>query len=101
MHARNPLSPLSGRSSPPSPRARLAAPALAAALSAPSLSGGGSASGAGSADVTMWTFKQQHVAGLRAAAAEFGEKTGIRVRIEGPGSRMSSPVSTFRSPGRR
>ncbi|OPF83151.1 hypothetical protein VT50_0205400 [Streptomyces antioxidans] len=30
----------------------------------------------------MWTFKQSHVAGLRAAAAEFGRRTGIEVRIQ-------------------
>ncbi|MER8158991.1 extracellular solute-binding protein [Streptomyces sp. NPDC094472] len=82
MHARYPLPPPSGRFSPPPRRARLAALGLAAALSVSGLTGCGSASGAGSADVTMWTFKQSHVAGLRAAAAEFGEKTGIEVRIE-------------------
>ncbi|AEM85468.1 hypothetical protein Strvi_5961 [Streptomyces violaceusniger Tu 4113] len=65
MHARYPLSPPSGRFSPPR-RARLAALGLAAVLSASGLSGCGSASGAGSAAVTMWTFKQSHLQQLSA-----------------------------------
>lgn len=90
MHTSYPVSPFSGssspppsgRSSPPRRRARLAALGLAAVLSASALSGCGSASGAGSSALTMWTFKQSHVAGLRAAAAEFERKTGIQVAIQ-------------------
>jgi ABC-type glycerol-3-phosphate transport system substrate-binding protein len=36
----------------------------------------------GGGELTMWTFKQSHVDGLRAAAAAFERETGTRVSIE-------------------
>jgi ABC-type glycerol-3-phosphate transport system substrate-binding protein len=64
---------------------RLAAVAGATALSLTTLSacGGGSGSaGGGSKSLTMWTFKQSHVAALRNAAKEFKKQTGITVKVD-------------------
>ncbi|HST41962.1 MAG TPA: extracellular solute-binding protein [Conexibacter sp.] len=72
---------------------RLAALAVAAALAlgtaacgssdSDSDSGTGTSAASGGGDpVTMWTFKQSHVAGLEAAAAAFERETGTPVEIE-------------------
>jgi len=69
---------------------RLAALAVAGVLatgaaacgSSDSDDGGSTAAGDGGTPLTMWTFKQSHVAGLRAAAAAFERSTGTPVKIE-------------------
>ncbi|MFF7155217.1 extracellular solute-binding protein [Streptomyces sp. NPDC008139] len=69
------------------PKARLAAAAVATVLSLSPLAacGGGSSGSGDSKSLEMWTFKQSHVAGLRNAAAEFKKQTGITVKIEAYG----------------
>jgi multiple sugar transport system substrate-binding protein len=47
--------------------------------------GGSSGSSGGGKTLEMWTFKQSHVAGLRAAAAQFAQQTGITVKIQAYG----------------
>ncbi|MEU9337712.1 extracellular solute-binding protein [Streptomyces sp. NPDC048290] len=60
--------------------ARLAAAGVAAGLL---LSACGGSSGSGDSDsLEMWTFKQTHVAALRAAAADFEKETGVKVEVE-------------------
>ncbi|MET8824501.1 extracellular solute-binding protein [Streptomyces sp. NPDC004610] len=60
--------------------ARLAAATVAAGLM---LTACGGSSGSGdSGALEMWTFKQTHVAALRAAAADFEKETGVKVEIE-------------------
>ncbi|MBT2395383.1 ABC transporter substrate-binding protein [Streptomyces sp. ISL-100] len=57
----------------------------ALALTACGPSGNTKDTGGGAKDggtLTMWTFKQSHVAGLEAAAEEFRKKTGTTVKIE-------------------
>jgi multiple sugar transport system substrate-binding protein len=72
---------------------RLAALAVAGALATGAAACGSSDSdsgttassggdGGGGAPLTMWTFKQSHVAGLRAAAEAFERETGTPVEIE-------------------
>jgi ABC-type glycerol-3-phosphate transport system substrate-binding protein len=65
-------------------RTRLTALAVTTVLSlAPIAACGGSSGNSGdSKSLTMWTFKQSHVAALRTAAAEFKKQTGITVSIE-------------------
>ncbi|WP_327288315.1 ABC transporter substrate-binding protein [Streptomyces sp. NBC_01198] len=47
---------------------------------------GGGSSGSGDAkSLTMWTFKQSHVAALKNAAAEFKKQTGITVTVQAYG----------------
>lgn len=70
------------------PKTRLAAGAVAAVLSLSPLAacGGGSSGGGGDAkSLTMWTFKQSHVAALKNAAAEFKKQTGISVDVQAYG----------------
>ncbi|MBB5078820.1 ABC transporter substrate-binding protein [Nonomuraea endophytica] len=65
--------------------AKLAAVAVATALSLSALTacGGGGSGGSGSSGaLEMWTFKQSHVAGLQAAAADFEKSAGVKVKIE-------------------
>ncbi|MFE7569001.1 ABC transporter substrate-binding protein [Streptomyces sp. NPDC057539] len=60
--------------------ARLAAASVAAGLI---LTACGGSSGSGDSDtLEMWTFKQTHVAALRAAAEDFEKKTGIKVEVD-------------------
>jgi multiple sugar transport system substrate-binding protein len=47
--------------------------------------GGGSSSSGDAKSLTMWTFKQSHVAALKNAAAEFKKQTGITVKIQAYG----------------
>lgn len=65
---------------------RLAVLAVVAGVTALAACGGSSGdaggSGSGPATLTMWTFKQSHVAGLRAAARAFKQKTGTTVNVE-------------------
>lgn len=62
---------------------RFVALATATVLSVGSLTACGGSSGSGdSKSLTMWTFKQSHVAGLRHAATEFKKQTGIDVKIQ-------------------
>ncbi|MFI0944113.1 ABC transporter substrate-binding protein [Streptomyces sp. NPDC021020] len=62
---------------------------MAAVLSmSPLAACGGGSSGGGGGDaksLTMWTFKQSHVAALKNAAAEFKKQTGITVDIQAYG----------------
>lgn len=69
------------------PRTRFAAVAVATALSlSPLAACGGGSSGSGDAkSLTMWTFKQSHVAALKNAAAEFKKQTGITVTVQAYG----------------
>ncbi|MFE2044662.1 ABC transporter substrate-binding protein [Streptomyces sp. NPDC059477] len=60
--------------------ARLAAASVAAGLI---LTACGGSSGSGDSDtLEMWTFKQTHVAALRAVAEDFEKETGIKVEVE-------------------
>lgn len=69
------------------PKTRLAAGAVAAVLSMSPLAacGGGSSGGGDAKSLTMWTFKQSHVAALKNAAAEFKKQTGITVNVQAYG----------------
>lgn len=70
------------------PKSRLAAAAVATVLSLSPLAacGGGGSSNSGDAkSLTMWTFKQSHVAALKNAAAEFKKQTGITVSVQAYG----------------
>ncbi|MEU6853769.1 sugar ABC transporter substrate-binding protein [Actinacidiphila alni] len=70
------------------PKTRLAAATVATVLSLGPLAacGGGGSSDSGDAkSLTMWTFKQSHVAALKNAAAEFKKQTGITVTVQAYG----------------
>lgn len=69
------------------PKTRLAAGAVAAVLSMSPLAacGGGSSGGGDAKSLTMWTFKQSHVAALKSAAADFKKQTGITVNVQAYG----------------
>lgn len=69
------------------PKTRFAAVTVATVLSlSPLAACGGGSSGSGDAkSLTMWTFKQSHVAALKNAAAEFKKQTGITVTVQAYG----------------
>jgi multiple sugar transport system substrate-binding protein len=71
------------------PKTRLAAAAVATVLSLSPLAacggGGGNGGGGDAKSLTMWTFKQSHVAALKNAAAAFKAKTGISVTVQAYG----------------
>jgi ABC-type glycerol-3-phosphate transport system substrate-binding protein len=54
--------------------------------------GGGSASSTSSTTLSMWTWKEAHVAGLQAIAADFKAQTGITVNIN-----AYQPDDTYRT----
>ncbi|MFI9756377.1 ABC transporter substrate-binding protein [Streptomyces sp. NPDC051963] len=79
--------------------ARLAAVAAAAALI---LTACGGSSGSGDSDtLEMWTFKQSHVAGLKAAAQDFEKETGIKVEVEAytPDDAFATKIQTSAKTG--
>jgi ABC-type glycerol-3-phosphate transport system substrate-binding protein len=70
------------------PKSRLAAAAVVTVLSLSPLAacgGGGSSNSGDATSLTMWTFKQSHVAALKNAAAEFKKQTGITVTVRAYG----------------
>jgi multiple sugar transport system substrate-binding protein len=69
------------------PKTRFAAVTVATVLSlSPLAACGGGSSGSGDAkSLTMWTFKQSHVAALKNAAAQFKKQTGITVTVQAYG----------------
>ncbi|WP_078901626.1 ABC transporter substrate-binding protein [Actinacidiphila yeochonensis] len=77
-------------------RARLAAVGVVTvlALAPVAACGGSSGSSGGGKTLDMWTFKQSHLAGLKAAAAAFKKQTGITVNIEvyGPDDAYTTKV---------
>lgn len=61
---------------------RLAAMAAATTVSLSALTACGGSSGSDDKTLEMWTFKQSHAAGLKAAAKDFEKETGIKVDVE-------------------